>query len=83
MAISRSYGRLAVQPPVRTMVIVVVLPLAELLVKQVDVVGDPVLVEELIELLVIDPVRPFDLAVQVRCPRADINMPDVPRSRCQ
>lgn len=34
----------------RTVVVVVVLPLAKLLVEQVDVVGDSVLVEELIEL---------------------------------
>jgi hypothetical protein len=45
------------------MVIVVVLPLAQLLVEQVDVIGDAVLVEELVELLVIDTVRAFDLAV--------------------
>ncbi len=35
-------------------VIVVVLPLAQLLIEQVDVVGDAVAVEQLIELLVID-----------------------------
>ena len=37
------------------MVIVVVLPLAQLLVEQVNVVADAVLVEQLVELLVIDP----------------------------
>jgi hypothetical protein len=36
------------------MVIVVVLPLPEPVVEQVDVVGDAVAVEELIELLVVD-----------------------------
>jgi hypothetical protein len=41
---------------VRSVVIVVVLPFPKLLVKQVNVVGDPVLVEELIELLVVDAV---------------------------
>jgi hypothetical protein len=45
------------------MVIVVVLPLPQLLVEQMDVVGDAVLVEELIELLVIDAMRTFDFAV--------------------
>jgi hypothetical protein len=37
------------------MVIVKVLPLAQFLVEEVDVVGDAFFVEELIELLVIDP----------------------------
>jgi hypothetical protein len=41
---------------VRPVVIVVVLPLAQLLVEEVNVIGDAVLVEELIELLVINPV---------------------------
>ena len=40
----------------RPVVIVVVLPLAQLLVEQVDVVGDAVLVEQLVELLVVDAV---------------------------
>ena len=38
------------------MVIIVVLPLAKLVIKQVDVVSDAVLVQELIELLFIDAV---------------------------
>ena len=37
-----------------SVVIVVVLPLAQLLVKQVNVIGDTALIEELVELLVID-----------------------------
>jgi hypothetical protein len=37
-------------------VIVIVLPLPQLLVKQMNIVGDAVLVEELVELLVIDAV---------------------------
>ena len=37
-------------------VIVVVLPLPQFLVEQVNVVGDAVLVQELIKLLVVDPV---------------------------
>ena len=61
----------------RPVVIVVVLPLAQLLVEQVNVVGDAVLVQELVELLVIDPVRAFDLAVQVRGARTDIDVADL------
>jgi hypothetical protein len=45
------------------MVIVIVLPLAQLLIEQVDVVGDAVPIEELVELLVIHPVRALDFAV--------------------
>ena len=66
---------MAVQRSVLAMVIVVVLPFTQLLVEQVDVVADAVLVEELIELLVIDAMRPLDLAIEVGCPRADIDMP--------
>jgi len=39
-----------------SMVIMVVLPLAKLVIKQVDIVSDAVLVQELIELLFIDAV---------------------------
>ena len=63
----------------RTVVIVVVLPLAQLLVEQVDVVGDAVLVQELVELLVVDAVRALDLAIEVRRPRADVDVADVQR----
>jgi hypothetical protein len=38
------------------------------------VVGDPVLVQELVELLVIDTVGAFHLPVQVQCPRADVGV---------
>jgi hypothetical protein len=41
---------------VPTIVIVVVLPLPQLFVEEVNVVGDPVFVEELIELLVVNAV---------------------------
>jgi len=61
----------------RAMVIVVVLPLTELLVEQVDVVGDAVLVEQLVELLIVDPVRAFDLAVEVRGTRPDVHVADI------
>jgi hypothetical protein len=54
---------LAAERSVRTVVIVVVLPLPQLVVEQVDVVGDPVSIQELVELLVIDPIRALDLAV--------------------
>jgi len=44
----------------RSVVVVIVLPLTQLLVEQEDVVGDAVLVEQLVELLIIDPVRALD-----------------------
>jgi hypothetical protein len=51
-------------------VIVVVLPLTQLVVEQVAVVGDPVSIQELAELLVIDPMRaltlPFNRGVRGR-----------------
>ena len=49
-----------------SVVIVVVLPLAQLLVEQVNIVADTVMIEELVELLVVHAVGPLDLAVQVR-----------------
>ena len=45
------------------MVIVIVFPLTQLLVEQMDVIGNAVPVEELVELLVIHAMRTFDLAV--------------------
>jgi hypothetical protein len=39
----------------------------------------PVRIEELIELLVVHPVRPFNLAVEVRGPRTDVEVPHVLR----
>ncbi len=44
---------LAIERPVRTMAIVVVLPVAQLLVEQVSVVAYGALVEQLVELLVV------------------------------
>ena len=38
----------------RSMIIVIVFPLAKLVVEQVDIVGNAVFVEELIKLLLID-----------------------------
>jgi hypothetical protein len=46
------------------MVTLVVLPLPQLLVKQVNVVGDAIGIEQLVELLVVHPVRALNLAVQ-------------------
>jgi hypothetical protein len=61
------------------MVIVVILPLAQLLVEQVNVVADAALVEELIELLVIDAMCAFDRAVETRRSRPDVDVPNVTR----
>ena len=47
-------------------IIVVVLPFAQLVVEQVDIVADAILVEELVKLLLVDAARTFDLAVQTR-----------------
>jgi hypothetical protein len=64
---------------VRTMVIVVVLPLAQLLVEEMDVVRDPLLVQELVELLRINPMGSFDFAVEARRPWTNVHMSDVSR----
>lgn len=45
------------------MIIVVILPLTQLVIKQVDVVRDPVLVDKLVELLVVHSMRALDIAV--------------------
>jgi hypothetical protein len=50
----RSYGVCPAKAPVWPVVIVLVLPLFQFLVKQMNVVRDPVTVEELVELLVVD-----------------------------
>jgi hypothetical protein len=69
------------------MVIVVVLPLPqllieqELLIEQVDIVGYPMAIEQLVELLVIHAMRAFDFAVEPRCPRADVDGCPVLHSR--
>jgi len=68
---------LTVKPPVRAVVIVVVLPTPAASLEKVNIVGDTVFVEQLIELLVVDPVRPFHLAIEVRRPRPDVDMPNV------
>ena len=67
------------QRPVRPVVIVIVLPLFQRLVEQVNVVRNAVLVEELVKLPVIDAVGALDLAVQVWCARPDVDVADVER----
>ena len=59
-------------------VIVVVLPLPQLLVKEVDVVADAVVVEELIELLGIDAMGSLHLAVEMRRAGTDVDVADIP-----
>jgi hypothetical protein len=61
------------------MVIVVILPLSEFVVEQVDVIADAVLVEQLIKLLVINAVRALDFTVETRRSWSDIHVPDVLR----
>ena len=58
-------------------VVIVILPLPKLLVEQVNVIGDAVLVEELVELLVIDAVRALHLAIEAWRARANVDVPDV------
>ena len=58
----------------RTVEIVVVLPFPQFLVVEDDVVADSIFIEELIELLIIDPVRTFDLSIEPRCSRLDIDV---------
>ena len=61
----------------RPVVIVVVLPFAQLLVEQVDVVRDATAVQQLIELLVVNSVRAFDLPVEMRRPRPDVDVANI------
>ena len=61
----------------RSVVIGVILPRFELLVEEVNVVRDPVAIEELVELLVVDAMGAFDLAVQMWGPRPDVDVADV------
>ena len=68
-------GRLAVQSAVRTVVVVVVLPLLQLLGEQVGVVDDLAL-EEPVELLGVDAVGSLHLAIQPRCAGFDLDVVD-------
>ena len=68
-------GCLAVQSAMRTVVVVVVLPLLQLLGEDVGVV-DGLAVDEPVELLGVDPVGSFYLAVEPRGARFDADMVD-------
>lgn len=58
--------------PVRSGEVIELFPIGELSF-QVDVIG---VVEELVELLLIGPMRPFDLSVELRGSRLDVGVPD-------
>jgi hypothetical protein len=58
-------------------VIVVILPLFEFRVEEVNVVRNPVAIEELVELLIVDAMGSLDLAVQMWCPGPDVDVADV------
>ena len=62
-----------------TVVIVVVLPLPQFVVEEMNVVGHAAPVQELVELLVVDPMRAFDLAIEMRRPCPNVDMADVSR----
>ena len=66
----------------RPVVIVIVLPLFQLRVEEVNVVRNAVAIEELVKLLV-DAMGSLDLAVQVGCPGPNVDVADVEASRCQ
>jgi hypothetical protein len=59
------------------MVIVIVLPLFQLRVEEVNVVGNAIANEKLVKLLVIDAMGAFDLAIEMWRPRADVHVPDI------
>ncbi len=59
------------------MIVVIILPLPQLLVEEMNIVRDAVLVQELVELLVIDAMGSLHLAVEARRTRADIDVPNV------
>ena len=61
----------------RTVVIVVVLPFFQFLVEEVNVVRNPITIEELVELLIVDAMGSFDLPIQMWRPRPDVHMADV------
>lgn len=67
----------AAERAVRPMIIVIVLPLPQFVVEQMNVVGDAVGIQQLIKLLIVDPVRSLDLAVEMRRARADVDVADI------
>jgi hypothetical protein len=68
-------GRLAAQAAVGAVVVVEVLPLAQLVVEDLGVV-DHHPVQQLVELLGVNAVRALHLAIQLRRPRLDVVMAD-------
>jgi hypothetical protein len=68
-------GGLAAQAAVGPVVVVEVLPLAQLVVEDLGVI-DHHPVQQLVELLSIDPVGALDLAVEPRWPRLDVVVAD-------
>src|SRR5512132_728899 len=70
-------GRLAAQAAVGAVVVVEVLPFPQLVVEDLGVV-DHHPVQQLVELLGVDAVRAFDLAVAPGRPRLDVVMADAP-----
>jgi hypothetical protein len=62
---------------VRPVVIVIILPLFQLRVEEVNVVRNAVAIEELVKLLVVDPMGSLDFPVQMWCPRPDVHVADV------
>ena len=68
-------GRLAVQSAMRTVVVVVVLPLLQTVGEQVRVVDD-LAFEEPVELLGVDPVGSLHLAIQPGCAGFDADVVD-------
>lgn len=74
------------QAAMRAMMVVEVLPLGDLVVEQFRVV-DHDAVQEAVELLGVDPVGPFNFAVELRGGGLDVAVPDalveqVPADRC-
>lgn len=61
----------------RPMIVIVILPLTQFLVEQMDVIADALSIKELIELLVIDAVRSLYFAVQPGGAWPYVAMPDV------
>ena len=66
---------MAVQSAMRTVVVVIVLPLFQTVGEQVGVVDD-LPFEEPVELLGVDPVGSLHLAIQPRCPGFDADVVD-------
>jgi len=59
------------------MVVVVVLPLLELVVVQMDVVANAALIQELVELLAVNSMRALHLAVEAWSPWSDVHVLDL------